>query len=253
MKTKLNFQNNEMQKILDTLLFGNIFSFILSWFCINGLFGEKEQNFWITGMILTSAGLLFFLILTLLKDKLISPVKFHCVVFLLSLFNGLLLFDAALKLTIYSGNLQGQNAFLLFVINVLIIIGGLVSQTFAFREGLKNATNQNIKSGRLNIPDGLWDLAAPIHFNTKESESEKLKSYKRIARLSPVVTAITFIIARAVEGNAQSIIVGVVIFIMSVIYIWGYTKHLAIAIQIREWEKEYKTKISLRAKALVNP
>jgi hypothetical protein len=250
MKIMLNSQNSEMQKMLDTLLFGNIFSFIFSGFCINALLDEKEQSVWINGIILTSTGLFFFLILTLLKDKFTSPIKFHYGVFLLSLLNGLILFDAALKLTIYSGNLQRQNEFLLLAINVLIIVGGLVSQTFVFRERLESATNQNIKSGRLNILDGLWDLSVPLSLNNKENESERLKRYSRIARFSPVVTAITFIIARAVEGNTQTIIVGVAIFILSVTFIWGYTKHLAIAIQIREWEKKYNIKISLRAKVL---
>lgn len=246
MNIKLSSRYREIQKQYDLLIFGNIFYSILCWFGLIAFLSKEDFTFWVSGVVLMTVGVVLYLTFTLLKNKLLTPFQFHLSVFILSIPNGLLLLDASLRLMVYSTNLQVLYASLLIISNILFTIGGVVVQTIAFREGLKDAISQNIGSGRLDIKEGFWDLSAPIYFDSKESENKKSENLKRLSRLSPIITTITFIFARILEGETKVMVAAIVIFLMSTSYIWGYARHLAVAIQIKEWQRIYKVKISLQ-------
>lgn len=242
---KINSRNHQIQNNLDRILFGNIFYFMLCWFCLFAFSNEKIDSHWISGIVLLSIGVIGFFLLTILKDKIIKPAFFHYSVFILSLISALLLFDASLTLGEYLTNLQINEVFILLSANVILLIIGVVFQIISLREKLINATSENIKSGRLDLINGIWNLNFPVYFESKEIETRKNKVIHRIASFSPIVTVLTFIIARSIEGKIQTIAVAIVLFMIGFSHVLGHAKHIAIAIQISEWENKNKIKITL--------
>lgn len=243
---KTNSQSKEIQKILDRILFGSVFYFMLCWFSIFVVAAsEKKQASWSNGFIFAAISIIIYIVLTVVKSRMVNSSLLHYSIFLASLFNSLLIFDTSFRLRGYLSVTLVNRYNLELAIIILLTLLAVSIQVIYLREKLKRATKENIKSGRLNLQEGAWDLGFPIHFESKEIESRRNNLISWLGRFSPLVTAFTFIFARQIEGGIQTIAIAVMIFIMGLIYILDYSRHLAIALQISDWEKTNKISIKL--------
>jgi hypothetical protein len=245
MKYAKDSQSREVQKVFDQLLYGNIVFSLLCWFGLLTFLYEAKFRFWTTGTALTILGIVMFIYFSITKKSITIASQVYLIWFLLSLPNGLLLLDASYRLIVYSIRLEGSYLYLLLGFNFVLIIGSILIQISFIRDMVKSSENQNIKSGRLNIKEGLWDLTKPLYIDSGESENKTRSNFSRISKLSPIVIAMTFFVARTVEGKTQTLIVGIAYLFVGCLIFWGFSRHLAVALQIREWEKTYGIKINL--------
>ncbi len=141
---------------------------------------------------------------------------------------------------------SGWSLVLFIAINVLVILIGAVAQFQLSREQFIASKDHNINSGRLNLIDGWWNLEANLHFAHPSEERKKQQWAKNVRRLSPLVTAFGFMVARAIEGDMQSLFIAFGGYILGyIISVLVSAKHLAIALQLKTWEKEYEMDIKI--------
>jgi hypothetical protein len=232
----IHSQGVEMQKIINKILFGSVFCLFFSWFAIFSASTEKENINWKTGVILISFAFSICFILSLLKNRITNPKFFHFSIFIGCLPNVLMLFDPSLRMKGYITDLGFEKGYFPIGINIFLIVISLTIQVLHLQEKLSKSTNENVKSGRLNLATGKWDLKSPILFVSKGIQNRQDKIIHLLAGLSPIVTAITFIVARSIEGQTQVNLLANCIFIMGLGYFFDYASHLAIALQIGRWQ-----------------
>jgi hypothetical protein len=242
---KKEHQNGQMQFSFDRLLMANFVVCTLSWASLLSFLSKSGFKFWITGVVLLITGVILFTVLTILKFRFKHAYQYYFSVYILAIPVGLLAFDAGTRLSIAATNFESGMFYLFLAMNVFIIVGGIISQVRLLRMRLGLSFNKNVKSGKLNIQEGYWDLKAPLYLNPSEAEDVKIRRWNRLAKFSPIVTALSLTFARTIEGNIQTLAAAIGVYIFCYIAFWGYAKYLAIAFQLLEWEKRYDKQISI--------
>jgi hypothetical protein len=238
-------QKHVMQTSFDRLLMGNVLFSMLSWFGLLTFLADYNFKTWSTGFVWAALRILLFVIATARKNNFYFARQFYIAVFILALPNGLLLFDASLRLFMSTIDPSKAMFFWLTAINLVITLSGFMSQFQVIKSRLRSSFNQNKKSGRLNIKNGFWNLSAPLYLDPSESEDVKTKRWNLISKISPLVTAVSFAVARTVDGRIQTLVVAIGLYLLGCIIVWGYARHLAIAFQLQEWEKIYHIEIRI--------
>jgi hypothetical protein len=76
-------------------------------------------------------------------------------------------------------------------------------------------------------------------------EAVTMQRINSLFKLSPLVTALAFALARSIEGSVQMLAFALCLYLFGYITVWGYAKHLAIALQLQEWEHVHNVIIKI--------
>jgi hypothetical protein len=238
-------QRREMQTSMNRLFLGNLLFLMLSWMSLFSFLGYARLQTWKTGILWCVLGILCFVLLTVAKPYLNRAAQFYFFLFVLALPNGCLLYDATLRLALASPTISAQTGWLI-VWFILLTIGGLFAQVQVWRGRLRTSLSKNLKSNRLSIEKGYWDFSKPLYIDDSTGESAEIKRWNVMSKASPIVTALSLLFARAVTGEIQMLAAAVGLYILGCTIIWGYGKHLAIALQIKEWERLHNIEIRIQ-------
>ncbi|MBK9209388.1 MAG: hypothetical protein IPL71_14220 [Anaerolineales bacterium] len=226
--------------------FGNVIkkNIVLVGLCWLILFSPENsfQNMKVEiGLSIVSVLLPIYCLVEIRRIK--SAYFIHLLWFILLVPSTLLIFAISLRQLIYITGLDGLYLYSLISFGLALTIGFLVIVVRSVMGKLRHAFEENINSGRLNVKDGFWNLNKPLRLDSEKKEGRKLRLISRISKLSPVVVAIGFFIARNVDGVEQLALITFFCFLVGCSVLWTGAFELAISFQIREWERKYNIKL----------
>lgn len=233
--SQLDHMESELMQVLKSIIITTTFS----WVGIYSFLGKAPEILW------PILGFVYFLLTLVLIRKLNRAHQFYWLIAVLAIINSILVFDSSIKLIFFSRSLNNLPFSWLETIGFVMTIFGFWSQIQLKRIQLRDSLAHNIKSGRLELTKGYWNLNVPLHFDVPTSELNKTKRLRQLSRLSPIVTALGLAIARVLDGGLQIVGFGVCLYILGCVIAWGCAKYLAIAFQLLEWEKEYNIRIKI--------
>ena len=230
-------QSFQMQTELNQLVKSNIIMLLFSSIGYYSFSGENSSLVWIV------LGAIYFLTGSFVVRSVKKAFQFYLLIYTYTLIIAAPLFDTSLRLIFAEiRSLEGLSL-VAIVSGVIITLLGLWSQFQLMRSKLMVSTRQNIKSGRLNLENGFWNFDAPLHFDKLEAENKNLQRLNNLSKLSPLVTAFGFSIARSTEGQIQAMLFALCLYVLGYIVLWGGVKYLAISLQIIQWGKNNKITI----------
>jgi len=229
-------QRHLMQEELTRLLFGNFtfFAFSLMGFFAFMKQAEAPTAIWVILSIIA------FIVASLVIRRLHRAYVFYVLTFIYALINSAMLFDTAFRLVFNLKEFTGWQSSLVFSFGVVITLFGFWSQFQIKSIQLRASEKINIRSGRLNLVSGFWNFQSPIHFDAPETEINKTRKLNQLSKLSPIITAFGFAIARMLTGETKGLIFGICMYVLGCTVLWGYAKHPAILFQLMKWERERK-------------
>lgn len=234
-----NPQSHQMQSELMRLLMGIVVATIFSLIGFYSFLGTQPSFLW------SAVGLISFMLGYSLTPRLGRAYLFYIWAFTLALVNSTLLFDSSLRLIFVGGLFANLSLGWLISLGMGLTIFGLWSQYQIIRMQLQASLDHNIKSGRLNLKHGFWNFDMPLYFDSPDKENKKMMRFKRLSQLSPIVTALGFAVARAVDGGLQTVGFGICLYVLGCIAGWGSVKYLAITFQLLEWERTFQIEIEV--------
>jgi hypothetical protein len=227
---------SEMTNELNQLLKSNIVFFIFIW---TGSFSFQRDQ----ALRPSFPWAIFNLIVLIILVKEIKKVKraylFHVIIYIMSLSVAAMILSGTVWFIFEKGEFDNKSIWFIAASTTVTLLS-FWSELRTVRSALRSSLTQIIKAGRLNLQEGQWNLSAELKLN-----SWKPDNINQLAKLSPIVTALGFALARSIEGGVQMYLFGICLYVFSFVIIWGYTKHLAIALQLREWEILHNIKINL--------
>ena len=226
-------QNYQMQSELMQLLRSLIVMTLFAWIGYYSFLGKSPNFLW------PILGCIYFLFASILIRRLERAYWYYLMISILVLIITVFLFDASLRLIFAGGSPAQFSLVWITLIGLGITLFGLRSQFQLIRFQLRASMKDNLRSGRLDLQRGYWNFGIPLHFDKPDQENGKLQKFKRLSQLSPLVTALGFALARIIEGGWQIVSFGICLYILGCVVAWGSSKYLAIAFQIRDWEREY--------------
>ena len=159
----------------------------------------------------------------------------------------LILLDGSIRIISGAIKFSVTIGWLFILANILTVFISLFAQVSSDRIRLNAALKHNIKSQRLDLQKGIWRLDAPLHLESPEREEAMLKVVNSLAKLSPLVTASGFALAKVIGGDLQNLVMGLCFYTLAYGFIRGTARELALASQLKEWEKKYDLKIIVAA------
>jgi hypothetical protein len=229
-------QHEDMQNEFNRILFGTIMYSFLSWMISLGVPSSQQAQFRLRILVWLTLGVMLFIFFTLQKKSIQHAHKFHYFFYLQAIPMVGVLMEISISTIVVIGKFSEWLLFLFIALNAVAIFIGAFAQYQISREQLIASKD---------LRKGWWNLGAPLYMVHPQKHEREKQWARSLRRLSPLVTAFGFILARAIEGDIQSLIMAFCGYILGYFSIWGHTKQLAIALQLKEWEKEYEVDIKI--------
>lgn len=239
----LSSQRSEILYQFVLSMVGSIFFFMISWITLDA--DDQGSGIWWTGIFLLTLSLLHCLFRMIMVDKLTRAYQYHLSMLVQCVLMSLIFLDAAIRTMAFSVNLSSFQQILLISISLLLACFGLFTGAQIEGEKLREAYQHNLDSGRLELSNRKWNLEKPLRMDAPKKENQRIKRINNLAKLSPLVTATSFAVAKKVEGKSQLLLIGLCVYGLFFVLAWGGSRHLALTIQLRKWENEQGIEITL--------
>jgi hypothetical protein len=207
---------------------------------------ENERSYWIPAVICAGLEIVFLLSVSLLSERLKRAYDFNIFIMVIYMvaFIGMLEIDIWLFFV-----LLGSQAWLFIILGLISLISGFIVQIKVIRNKLSLAREFNIASGRLSEKTGEWNLAAVLRLDAPEIENGRLRFWKTIQRfIMPFLPAVGMALNRNLGQQSDSILFGILVYLMTLVVFWGIARYPAIALFLLERERVLGKKIILVAK-----
>lgn len=183
-------------------------------------------------------GIATYISLYIVTNYLNRAFQFYLLSYMFSVFNGLSLLHNSLLLFLKGEDPISTILLIVILLGAFFTLLGLWSQYKINTSELNSSILEVVESGILDIKNGYWDFASPLKLKSQNEGNSNIKRINTLSKLSPLITAFGFALARTVEGNTQKILIGICLYILSCTIIWASTKYLAFASQLLKWERE---------------
>lgn len=225
----------EILKLISATLFMYLFSLMGI-----SLVGINFQD-WRGGLYIICFSVGFGMLAILVASTMNRVIYYRSVLFVVANLPAIfLLYISAATL---ASQAMDETPYNLIGINALTMIIGFISQIPNERSNLEIAKKYNIKTGRLNMEMGKWDLSKKLHWNSPDKEEIEVSRAKRLSRLSYLVPGIGFYLSRNLSKNDGLLFMSLLFYFLTFIIAYGSARPFSLILQLSTWEKEIGKKI----------
>jgi hypothetical protein len=209
---------------------------------------KNQPNYWIPMIVCAGLDILLFFFIQFMIPRLKRASNYHWVI-------AILFYIAIIGMTL-SGiwlfiALLGNKAWSFIILGLISLIIGSVIQVYVIKKKLYLTRKLNISSGLLNEKAGEWNLNAVLRLDAPEVEDSRIRFLKTLERLIlPFLPAIGITINRNMGDLSQFLILGIILYFLTLLITWGNARYPAIALFLLDLERTLDKKILLVTKKI---
>jgi hypothetical protein len=219
----------------------------LAWLCYVLVFGQGYSYSFDTAKVY----LIFFLAIpfqvyllgVIISGKIMRAFIIQLFISLLAIICNIIMLFLMYSYQLFTSSIN--HAGLILFIHIIFLTIIIFFSVRGEEESFIEAEILNIKSGKLDVKNMIWDLSVPIVWDNPRAEERRITVYKRVKRFSILLPGIAFWIGRQVDFTSGSLAQMVILF-FTYLLAYGSGRQINLLFQIRRWEKRYGAPLNLK-------